>query len=201
MKNQLEMNRRWNLLAVRPNTGLHSYQDEPRQATIIQGPDSIWRWRLTSIGNPIVEIRRSYDRLISTMGFPTLVRHLYIESYDRLISAMGFPTLVRRHLYIESAPCCLFKRAAQETTTDRRSPRVAQSRRPVAYFMARAPMQVPHHGLWSIAALKMNLSYASKSEKINFNPPGADVQFRLTHSLSKMLSVKLKYKNFHGIRK
>ena len=35
----------------------------------------------TSIGNPIVEIRRSHDRLISTMGFPILVRkHLYIES-------------------------------------------------------------------------------------------------------------------------
>ena len=28
---------------------------------------------LTNIGNPIVEIRRSYDRLISTMGFPILV--------------------------------------------------------------------------------------------------------------------------------
>ena len=36
---------------------------------------------LTSIENPIVEIRRSYDRLISTMGFPILVRwHLYTES-------------------------------------------------------------------------------------------------------------------------
>ena len=36
---------------------------------------------LVSIGNPIVEIRRSYDRLISTMGFPIPVRrHLYIES-------------------------------------------------------------------------------------------------------------------------
>ena len=45
------------------------------------GPDSISRCHLTSIGNPIVEIRRSYDRLISTMGFPILVRrHLYIES-------------------------------------------------------------------------------------------------------------------------
>ena len=34
-----------------------------------------------SIGNPIVEIRLSYDRLIFTMGFPILVRwHLYIES-------------------------------------------------------------------------------------------------------------------------
>ena len=36
--------------------------------------DSIKRCHLTSIGNPIVEIRRSYDHLISTMGFPILVR-------------------------------------------------------------------------------------------------------------------------------
>ena len=50
------------------------------------GPDSIYRWHLTSIGNPIVEIRRSYDRLISTMGFPMLVRrHLYIESGPWLV--------------------------------------------------------------------------------------------------------------------
>ena len=45
------------------------------------GPDSIKRCRLTRIGNLIVEIRWSKDRLISTMGFPILVRwHLYIES-------------------------------------------------------------------------------------------------------------------------
>ena len=45
------------------------------------GPDSIQRCHLTSIGNPILEIRRSYDRLISTMGFLILVRrHLNIES-------------------------------------------------------------------------------------------------------------------------
>ena len=45
------------------------------------GPDSILRCPLTGIANPIVEIRRSYDCLISTMGFPILVRwHLYIES-------------------------------------------------------------------------------------------------------------------------
>ena len=53
-------------------------------------PSGCWdqypRWlkkkcHLTSISNPIVEIRRSYDRLISTMGIPILVRwHLYIES-------------------------------------------------------------------------------------------------------------------------
>ena len=47
-----------------------------------QGSDSIQRWWcLTNIGNPIVEIRRPSDRLISTIGIPILVRwHLYIES-------------------------------------------------------------------------------------------------------------------------
>ena len=57
---------------------------------VVQGPDSIQRWYLTSIGNPIVEIRRSYDRLISTMGFPIPVRrHLYIESGPRVPSCQG----------------------------------------------------------------------------------------------------------------
>ena len=52
-----------------------------------QGQDSISRCRLTSIENPIVEIRRSLDRLISTMGFPILVRwHLYIESRPRWLN-------------------------------------------------------------------------------------------------------------------
>ena len=47
----------------------------------VLGAESIWRCHLTSIGNNFVEIRRSYDRLISTMGFPILVRrHIYIES-------------------------------------------------------------------------------------------------------------------------
>ena len=60
------------------------------------GPDSIERCHLTSIWNPIVEIRWSYDRLIPTMGFPILVRwHLYIEPtpwiriYDSLNSGMN----------------------------------------------------------------------------------------------------------------
>ena len=38
------------------------------------GPESIKRWNLVSIGNPIVEIRLSHDRLISTMGSHILVR-------------------------------------------------------------------------------------------------------------------------------
>ena len=38
----------------------------------------------TSIGNPIMEIKRSYDLRISTMRFPIQVRqHLYIESGPR----------------------------------------------------------------------------------------------------------------------
>ena len=40
--------------------------------------DSIYRCHLTSIGNLIVEIRRSCDRLISTMGFPMLVRRHFL---------------------------------------------------------------------------------------------------------------------------
>ena len=42
---------------------------------------SIQRGHLTTIRNPIVDIRWSYHHLISTMGFPILARwHLYIES-------------------------------------------------------------------------------------------------------------------------
>ena len=40
------------------------------------GPDSIQTWHFTSIGNPIVEIRRSYDRLISTSGLQKFFFHI-----------------------------------------------------------------------------------------------------------------------------
>ena len=51
------------------------------------GADSIKIYYLTSIRNPIVEIRRSYDRHFSTMGFPILVRwHIYIESGPWLLT-------------------------------------------------------------------------------------------------------------------
>ena len=44
----------------------------------------------SSIENPIVEIRRSYDRLISTMGLSILVRrYLYIESEPWLLAWPG----------------------------------------------------------------------------------------------------------------
>ena len=43
------------------------------------GADSIQKYHLTRIGNPIVGIRVSYDHLISTVGFPTRW-HVHIES-------------------------------------------------------------------------------------------------------------------------
>ena len=71
-----------------------------------------------------MEIRRSYNCLISTMGFPILLRpHLYIESgarsafqyigipmlkirrsHDRLIFNMGIPVPGKDGLYIETGP-------------------------------------------------------------------------------------------------
>ena len=51
---------------------------------LIQYKDEVRAWSLTSIEIPIVELGRSYYRLISTMWFPILVRrHLYIESGPR----------------------------------------------------------------------------------------------------------------------
>ena len=65
------------------NQGCLCFQNNPASQDH-HGADSIKRCNLTSIGNRIVEIRRSYDRLISTMGFPILVRrHLYIDSGPR----------------------------------------------------------------------------------------------------------------------
>ena len=65
---------------------------------VIQGAGSIKRCHLTSIGNLIVEIRRSYDRLISTMRFPTLVRwHVYIESGPCIFSVPGWIHVRCRH--------------------------------------------------------------------------------------------------------
>ena len=47
-----------------------------------------------STGDPIVEIRRSYDRLISTIGFPIMVRrHLYIESGSWLLGIVALGPL------------------------------------------------------------------------------------------------------------
>ena len=58
---------------------------DPSRDTEEPGGSSIERCHLTSIGNPIMEITRSYDRLISPIGFPILVRwHHYIESGSML---------------------------------------------------------------------------------------------------------------------
>ena len=59
----------------------------------------IKRYHLTSIGNAIMEIRRSYERLTSTMGFPILVRwHLFIESGPWHFEGLSY----YRHTYLYS---------------------------------------------------------------------------------------------------
>ena len=73
-----------NLCAPNPGIGKCWFSNHWPDVARNHGSGSIQRCHLTSIGNLIVEIRRSYDRLISTMGFPILVRwHLYIESEPR----------------------------------------------------------------------------------------------------------------------
>ena len=53
----------------------------PSPPWCVQGLIQYSRCHLTTRGNPIVEIRWSFDRLISTMGVPLLVRwYDYIES-------------------------------------------------------------------------------------------------------------------------
>ena len=55
------------------------------------------------LDTPILILRSSYlHNGISYIGYSWI---LLYWSYDRLISTMGFPILVRCHLYIESAPC------------------------------------------------------------------------------------------------
>ena len=54
---------------------------QPQNWAQTPGADSMYRCFLDSIGIPTVEIRRSYDRLITTIRFPALIRwHMYIES-------------------------------------------------------------------------------------------------------------------------
>ena len=73
----------WNYLSIPDFNGanIEAWEWISNFILYFPGPRFNIKCHLTSIGNPIVEIRRSYDRLISTMGFPILVRrHLYIES-------------------------------------------------------------------------------------------------------------------------
>ena len=79
----------------------------------VQIPGSISRRYLTIIGNPIVEIRRSYDRLFSTMGFPILVRwYLYIESGPwinaTIYNILSTDKTPERHACFEGWLCWLF---------------------------------------------------------------------------------------------
>ena len=52
----------------------------------------IWVCHSTDVGNPITEIRRSYERCISTTGFPTPVRRYhYIELMPRWCLLVAHP--------------------------------------------------------------------------------------------------------------
>ena len=68
------------------------------------GPDSILRWHLTSIGNPIVEKRRFYDHPISTMGFPILLRWHFILNRDPALCPVS--VLCCLQYYIHIVQCC-----------------------------------------------------------------------------------------------
>ena len=72
------------------------------------------RWRLINIENPIVEIKESYNRFISTMRFSILARWLLVNIGNPIVEirwslwpfhpTMGFPLLVICYLYIDWEP-------------------------------------------------------------------------------------------------
>ena len=67
------------------------------------------RYKYVSIGKPVVDIRPSHDRLISTTGFPILVRwHFYIESYQYRKSHYRHKTLLRP-FYLHNGISCADK--------------------------------------------------------------------------------------------
>ena len=78
----------WLMMSL-PNTSRSTNSSSGTISSMFVGSsDSIYRCLLSNTGNPIVEIRRSKD-LISTMGFPILVRwHLYIEPAPRTLKML-----------------------------------------------------------------------------------------------------------------
>ena len=66
-----------------------------------------WGWvniwcHLTTIGNPIMEIRWSYEQLISAIGFPKLVRwHLYIVSEPSSFAVFFLVRMARGLFYLQ----------------------------------------------------------------------------------------------------
>ena len=70
-----------------------------------QGPDSIQRCHLTSNGNPVVEMRRSKDRLSPTMGFPILIRfkkkifQIYLNRVNHSVTLFFHGALLQSKIY------------------------------------------------------------------------------------------------------
>ena len=95
------------------------------------GVDSIKRCHLTSIENPTVEIRQSYNCLISTMGFPVLVRqHLCPASGPRVLSYVAGCVQTSLSLIFfcsMSNWCCIRSRSAFILRSSSISPRRTRS--------------------------------------------------------------------------
>ena len=78
------------------------------QCSCNQGADSIKRCHLTSIGIPIGQIRQSYDHLISTMGFPILVRwKIFILNHGADPLAFNWWQIHRKWSKISNTKICL----------------------------------------------------------------------------------------------
>ena len=68
-----------------------------------QGPVSIWRCRLTSIGVPIIKIRLSHDRLILILEIPYRERQYLYWHWAQIISDRAqFDNLQIRDAYMYS---------------------------------------------------------------------------------------------------
>ena len=124
------------------------------------------------IGNPIVEIRRSYDRLISTMGFPKLVRW---------------------HLYIESGSCCsgsLWHKASSIHHDDVIKWKHFPRNRPFVRGDSPVPVNSPHKGQWR-GALMFSLIYVWINGWVNNREAGDLRPHRAHYDVIVMMVITL----------
>ena len=114
-----------------------------------------------SIGNPIAEIRRSYDRLISTMGFPILVRwNLYIESGPWRRCAA-----VTCHWALSVWEPANNKETHNDVIKWKHFPR----NWPFVRGIHRSPVNSPHKGQWRGALM---LCFSCLNKRLSEQPPG-----------------------------
>ena len=81
---------------------VHRYCHCTNNNTVLQGPDSVQGHSVTRIGNPIIKMKRSWDRLIIIMRIAALVRLLvHIESAPDCIMGYHVCSIIHfhKHLY------------------------------------------------------------------------------------------------------